>query len=86
MLVLRQIFFFLIDFVHCFFFFTVCGTNCHIKCAKNMPPLCGVNEKLLSEALKNVDEIKKNRRQVEHYNTATLCRITYHDLENVILN
>ena len=42
----------------------VCGTNCHIKCAKNMPPLCGVNEKLLSEALKNVDQIKKSRRQV----------------------
>ena len=29
-----------------------------------MPPLCGVNEKLLSEALKNVDELKRNRRLV----------------------
>ena len=26
-----------------------------------MPPLCGVNEKLLAEALKNVDQLKKRR-------------------------
>lgn len=41
---------------------TVCGASCHHRCAKNMPPLCGVNEKLLSEALKNVDQMKRNRR------------------------
>ncbi len=41
-----------------------CGVNCHAKCAKNMPNLCGVNEKLLSEALKNVDDLKKSRRMV----------------------
>jgi len=40
----------------------VCGVNCHRRCQKNMPPLCGVNEKLLAEALKNVDQLKKNRR------------------------
>ena len=39
----------------------VCGTNCHRRCQKNMPPLCGVNEKLLAEALKNVDQLKKRR-------------------------
>ena len=39
----------------------VCGTNCHRRCEKNMPPLCGVNEKLLAEALKNVDQLKKRR-------------------------
>ena len=42
----------------------VCGASCHHRCAKNMPPLCGVNEKLLSEALKNVDQMKRNRRLV----------------------
>lgn len=53
--------------LHLDFLFTLnaaCGTNCHARCAPNMPPLCGVNEKLLSEALKNVDQIKKNRRLV----------------------
>ena len=29
-----------------------------------MPPLCGVNEKMLAEALKSVDELKRNRRLV----------------------
>ena len=43
-----------------------CGINCHAKCAKNMPNLCGVNEKLLSEALKNVDDLKKSRRLVRN--------------------
>ena len=44
------------------FIYAACGINCHTKCAKNMPNLCGVNEKLLSEALKNVDEVKKNKK------------------------
>ncbi|KAI6220825.1 hypothetical protein M3Y99_01592000 [Aphelenchoides fujianensis] len=29
----------------------VCGTNCHYKCQKHMPNLCGVNQKQLSDAL-----------------------------------
>uniref|UniRef100_A0A914BX64 protein kinase C n=1 Tax=Acrobeloides nanus TaxID=290746 RepID=A0A914BX64_9BILA len=29
----------------------VCGVNCHHKCQKHMPNLCGVNQKQLSEAL-----------------------------------
>lgn len=29
----------------------VCGINCHHKCQKNMPNLCGVNQKQLSDAL-----------------------------------
>uniref|UniRef100_A0A0K0ESN5 protein kinase C n=1 Tax=Strongyloides stercoralis TaxID=6248 RepID=A0A0K0ESN5_STRER len=33
-----------------------CGVNCHHKCQKHMPNLCGVNQKQLSEALV---EIKK---------------------------
>ncbi|CAI8002435.1 Protein kinase C delta type [Geodia barretti] len=41
---------------------TACGVSCHIRCQKNMPPLCGVNEKMLAEALKSVDELKRNRR------------------------
>ncbi|XP_023238237.1 protein kinase C-like 1 isoform X6 [Centruroides sculpturatus] len=31
-----------------------CKSNCHKKCEKHMPNLCGVNEKLLSEALSTV--------------------------------
>nr|XP_053646581.1 uncharacterized protein LOC128698384 [Cherax quadricarinatus]XP_053646582.1 uncharacterized protein LOC128698384 [Cherax quadricarinatus]XP_053646583.1 uncharacterized protein LOC128698384 [Cherax quadricarinatus] len=33
---------------------TVCGVNCHRKCEKQMPNLCGVNQKLLAEALSSV--------------------------------
>ncbi|XP_047469662.1 serine/threonine-protein kinase PRP4 homolog [Penaeus chinensis] len=33
---------------------TVCGTNCHKKCERQMPNLCGVNQKLLAEALSSV--------------------------------
>jgi hypothetical protein len=29
----------------------VCGINCHHKCQKHTPNLCGVNQKQLSEAL-----------------------------------
>ncbi|XP_060072755.1 protein kinase C delta type-like isoform X1 [Ylistrum balloti] len=32
----------------------VCGVNCHKKCEKFMPNLCGVNQKLLAEALGEV--------------------------------
>lgn len=35
-------------------FFPECGQNCHFKCQKFMPNLCGINQKLLSEALSNV--------------------------------
>lgn len=31
-----------------------CGTNCHKKCQKLIGNLCGVNQKLLAEALKNI--------------------------------
>ncbi|KAF7640424.1 Protein kinase C [Meloidogyne graminicola] len=29
----------------------VCGVNCHFRCEKHMPNLCGVNQKQLSDAL-----------------------------------
>lgn len=31
-----------------------CNTNCHRKCQGKMPPLCGINQKLLAEALDQV--------------------------------
>lgn len=37
-----------------------------------MPPLCGVNEKMLAEALKSVDELKRNRRLVRDYFVDTI--------------
>ncbi|XP_003384983.1 PREDICTED: protein kinase C delta type-like [Amphimedon queenslandica] len=39
----------------------VCGVNCHSRCQPNIPNLCGVNERLMAEALKDVDEVKKKR-------------------------
>ena len=44
-----------------FWSFLVCGMNCHTRCAPNMPKMCGVNEKLLGEALKDVDQQKKSK-------------------------
>ncbi|KAK6994968.1 protein kinase C delta type, partial [Biomphalaria glabrata] len=32
----------------------VCGINCHKKCKQFMPNLCGINQKLLAEALQQV--------------------------------
>ena len=42
-------------------FIPVCGVNCHSRCQPNIPNLCGVNERLMAEALKDVDEVKKKR-------------------------
>jgi hypothetical protein len=39
----------------------VCKSNCHKRCANNVPHLCGVNEKLLSEALQNVGSPTKGK-------------------------
>ena len=36
-----------------------CGVNCHRKCEEKMPPLCGVNQKLLAEALSQVRRAKQ---------------------------
>ncbi|KAG8238798.1 hypothetical protein J437_LFUL017578, partial [Ladona fulva] len=32
----------------------VCSANCHRKCERHMPNLCGVNQKLLVEALSSL--------------------------------
>ena len=34
--------------------FSACNINCHKKCEKKMPNLCGVNQKLLAEALETI--------------------------------
>ncbi|KAE9555012.1 hypothetical protein FO519_001758 [Halicephalobus sp. NKZ332] len=44
----------------------VCGVNCHHKCQKHMPNLCGVNQKQLSDAL---FEIKRGNTQ-NHSNSS----------------
>lgn len=33
---------------------SICNVNCHKKCEKQVPNLCGVNQKLLAEALSSV--------------------------------
>ena len=40
--------------------FSVCGLNCHHKCEKKVSNLCGVNQKLLAEAL---ESIRPNRQK-----------------------
>src|SRR5215469_13589897 len=40
--------------------YLVCNVNCHHKCEVFMPNLCGVNQKLLAEAL---GSIKKGRSE-----------------------
>ena len=39
---------------------SVCGLNCHHKCEKKVSNLCGVNQKLLAEAL---ESIRPNRQK-----------------------
>ena len=45
----------------CFFFLAECGVNCHKKCEKNMPNLCGVNQKILAEAISKVKKTPSSR-------------------------
>ncbi|KAF4519345.1 hypothetical protein B566_EDAN008267 [Ephemera danica] len=40
--------------------YTECSVNCHRKCEKHMPNLCGVNQKLLAEALCSVKKGRTN--------------------------
>lgn len=46
-----------------FGFCAVCNTNCHHKCQKFMPNLCGVNQKMLAEALRQVRISSSDRRR-----------------------
>ncbi|KAL5013166.1 hypothetical protein ScPMuIL_007436 [Solemya velum] len=41
----------------------VCGTNCHKKCQKHMPNLCGINQKLLAEALQQVRKSSSTKKK-----------------------
>ncbi len=41
--------------------FSVCGLNCHKKCEKKVPNLCGINQKLLAEALDSVKSSKNSQ-------------------------
>ena len=34
--------------------FSVCGVNCHKKCERHMPNLCGVDQKLMAETLQQL--------------------------------
>ena len=40
-------------------FYLACGTNCHKKCEKLMGNLCGVNQKMFSDALNAIQKGKK---------------------------
>ena len=53
--------------------------NCHTRCAPNMPKMCGVNEKLLGEALKDVDQQKKSKRRVrlQEYKYTMLATVLF---------
>ena len=52
----------------------VCGVNCHKKCEKLMPNLCGINQKLLAEKLNEVRKMpsqKKGKTGMTSNNTST---------------
>lgn len=38
-------------------FFLECGMNVHHKCQKKVANLCGINQKLLAEALNQVSQV-----------------------------
>ncbi|XP_064604272.1 protein kinase C delta type-like isoform X2 [Liolophura sinensis] len=44
----------------------VCGINCHKRCEKNMANLCGVNQKLLADALQQVRTSSGSGRLPKH--------------------
>ena len=46
----------------------VCGINCHRRCQNLMPNLCGVNQKMLAEALQQV-KLSSDRRRPTLNNT-----------------
>lgn len=48
----------------------VCGVNCHHKCQKHMPNLCGVNQKQLSEALFEIKRGSTSTHSTSSTNTA----------------
>ncbi|KAF2363803.1 Protein kinase domain [Trinorchestia longiramus] len=62
----------------------VCGTNCHHKCEKQIPNLCGVNQKLLAEALSSVKkgsttEGRESKLALSSSSTATTTTTTTSD-------
>nr|XP_018904831.1 PREDICTED: uncharacterized protein LOC109035592 isoform X2 [Bemisia tabaci] len=51
-----------------------CDVNCHKKCEKLMPNLCGVNQKLIVEALASLKkEPRESGSPTRHLSNATLC-------------
>jgi novel protein kinase C delta type len=38
--------------------------NCHKKCEKFIPNLCGVNQKILAEHLKDIKELSSSKQAV----------------------
>ncbi|KAK3102892.1 hypothetical protein FSP39_014744 [Pinctada imbricata] len=51
----------------------VCGINCHKKCEKFMPNLCGVNQKLLAEVLSEVRKTPSSRRVPNNTSSSNLA-------------
>lgn len=51
-----------------FFFYTDCDVNCHKKCEKLTANLCGVNQKLIVEAIASVRKGKKIQIKIVSYN------------------
>ncbi|XP_041349974.1 protein kinase C delta type-like isoform X2 [Gigantopelta aegis] len=49
----------------------VCGVNCHKKCEKNMPNLCGINQRLLAEALSHVHGTPSSMKSPSTANSAS---------------
>lgn len=40
----------------------MCGVNCHKKCEKLMPNLCGINQKMLAEKLNEIRKMPSQKK------------------------
>ena len=57
--------------------FIVCNVNCHKKCEKHMPNLCGVNQRLLAEALHQVKKYPSNMKRPSKMQDQTVSTDSY---------
>lgn len=66
----------------------MCGVNCHKKCEKLMPNLCGINQKMLAEKLNEIRKMpsqKKGKTGMSN-NTSTTSVSIVIDIQLCVIN